>query len=128
MTRSWIGRLKAIRRDLYAVYLACRDPRTPWYARWLAAMVVGYALSPIDLIPDFVPVLGYLDDVIVVSAGLMLVIRLLPPEVLADARRRAEQSPWTRPRNWTAALVIILLWLIGMALLGAWLWSLLRHR
>src|ERR1700750_1962483 len=80
---------RSIKRDAHAVYLAARDPRAPWYAKALAICVAGYALSPIDLIPDFVPVLGYLDDVIIVPRGVMFVIKLIPPEILAEHRALA---------------------------------------
>ena len=79
MLQSWA---KSIKRDVYAVYLAARDPRTPWYAKVLGACVAGYALSPIDLVPDFIPVLGYLDDLVIVPIGIIVVIKLIPPEVL----------------------------------------------
>src|SRR5262245_44473086 len=88
-----IDRLKiwarGIKRDVHPLYLACRDPRVPWYAKALGAAVAAYALSPIDLIPDFVPVLGYLDDLIIVPAGIVLVVRLIPPEIMAQHRAAA---------------------------------------
>ena len=127
MLQRWTEKARLIKRDLYAVFLACRDPRTPWYARLSAVVVIGYALSPIDLIPDFIPVIGYLDDLILVPLGLVLVIRLIPPDVLADARRRADASPWNKPHNWFAAAIIILLWMVAMALLGLYLWSRFGH-
>ena len=127
MLQRWTDKAKTIKRDLYAVYLACRDPRTPWYARLLAILVIGYALSPIDLIPDFIPVIGYLDDLILVPLGLVLVIRLIPPDVLADARRRADASPWNKPHNWLAAGIIILLWMVAMTVLGLYLWRWVGH-
>src|SRR6266571_6067325 len=83
---SWARSLK---RDAHAIYLAARDPRTPWYAKALALCVAGYALSPIDLIPDFVPVLGYLDDVIIVPLGIVAVVKLIPPEIMAEHRSLA---------------------------------------
>src|ERR687886_698626 len=108
------ARARALKQETYALYLVVRDPRTPWYARLLAAAVVAYALSPIDLIPDFVPVLGYLDDLIIVPAGLALVLRLGPGDVLADCREEAR--PWAdRPTSRLGAAVIILIW-IGVAL------------
>ncbi len=123
---GWLARARGwargIRRDVVAVYHAARDPRTPWWPRLLALLVAAYALSPIDLIPDFIPVLGYLDDLLLVPLGLLLVIRLLPPEVLADARRRAALS-LSRPRSRLAAMVIVVLWL---ALAGGGLWWLLH--
>jgi uncharacterized membrane protein YkvA (DUF1232 family) len=77
---------RSIRRDAHAVYLAARDPRTPWDAKALAACVAGYALSPIDLIPDFIPLLGYLDDVVIVPLGILAVVKLVPPNVMAESR------------------------------------------
>jgi uncharacterized membrane protein YkvA (DUF1232 family) len=117
--KAWAG---GIRRDTVAVYHAARDPRTPWSARLLALLVAAYALSPIDLIPDVIPVLGYLDDLLLVPLGLLLVIRLLPPQVLADARRRAAAT-LARPRSLVAGAVTVLVWL---ALGAAGLWWLLR--
>lgn len=84
--REWAGRLKS---DTLALYLAARDPRVPWYVKALAVLVVGYALSPIDLIPDFIPVLGYLDDLLLVPLGLAVVVRLIPGEILDECRERA---------------------------------------
>src|SRR6478736_4911987 len=94
--RQWA---RALKRDVHAVYLAARDPRTPWYVKALALAVAAYALSPIDLIPDFIPVLGYVDDLLIVPLGLMLVIRLLPPEVLAASRAKAN-TLLERPRSY----------------------------
>lgn len=78
---------RTIKRDVHALYLAARDPRTPWYAKVLAVCVAGYALSPIDLIPDFIPVVGYLDDAILVPLGILAVVKMIPPEVMAEHRR-----------------------------------------
>ena len=123
-TTGWLPRAQAwardIKRDVMAVYLAARDPRTPWGLRLLALLVAAYALSPIDLIPDFVPVLGYLDDLLLLPLGLWLVIRLLPRDVLADARQRAAAA-LARPRSLVAGLVIALLWMGGAAA-GLWWW------
>ena len=102
------------------LYFAARDARTPWYAKLLAGMVVAYALSPIDLIPDFIPVLGYLDDLILVPAGIALTLRLVPAEVLAEARLRAEKT-LERPRSIAAAAAIVALWILLAALLVYWL-------
>ncbi len=82
------SRVRQLRREVHALVLAARDPRTPWYAKWLVAGVVAYALSPIDLIPDFIPVLGYLDDLILVPLGIVIAIKLIPPQVLAECRAR----------------------------------------
>jgi uncharacterized membrane protein YkvA (DUF1232 family) len=117
------GKLKdwarSIKRDAHAVYLAARDPRVPWYAKALALCVAGYALSPIDLIPDFVPVLGYLDDVILVPLGIWAVVRLIPTEIMAEHRATAALAA-QRPVSRIAALAIALIWTASMAL-TAWL-------
>ena len=83
---------RELRLQSYALFLACRDPRTPWYAKAIAAAVAAYAFSPIDLIPDFIPVLGYLDDLVIVPLGIALAIRLIPREVLEDCRREARKK------------------------------------
>jgi uncharacterized membrane protein YkvA (DUF1232 family) len=103
-------RAGVLKRDTYALYLAARDPRTPWYAKLLAAGVIAYALSPFDLIPDFIPVLGYLDDLILVPAGIALVLRLVPAEVLADCREQADTMA-ERPISRVGAALMIGLWL-----------------
>lgn len=86
----WKRLVHQLKAELYAVYLACKDPRVPWYARIFAACVVGYAFSPIDLIPDFIPVLSLLDDVVLIPLGIGLVVRLAPEQVIASARQKAE--------------------------------------
>jgi len=117
------GWAQLIRRDVHALYLAARDPRVPWYAKALALAVAGYALSPIDLIPDFIPVLGYLDDVILVPLGILLVVRMIPPEVMAEHRALASAA-LNRPVSRTAAAVIVCIWL---ALVGLAVWGALRY-
>src|ERR1700719_3818778 len=104
-------------RDVQAIYLAARDPRVPWYARVLAIAVAGYALSPIDLIPDFIPVIGYLDDLIIVPLGIWLVVSLIPEEVMAEYRARAIEAG-QRPRSKIAAIVIVTIWILAAAALG----------
>jgi uncharacterized membrane protein YkvA (DUF1232 family) len=110
---------KAIKRDVHAIYLAARDPRVPWYAKVLALCVAGYALSPIDLIPDFIPVLGYLDDLIIVPLGILAVVKLIPPEIMAEHRAAASAATET-PMSRAAAAVIVFIWIASMALVG-WL-------
>jgi uncharacterized membrane protein YkvA (DUF1232 family) len=110
---SWARGLKV---EVYALYLAYRDPRVSWYARVFAAVVVGYAFSPIDLIPDVIPVLGYLDDLIVVPLGVALVIKMIPPHVLAECREKAREAK-DRPVNRVAAVVIVIVW-IALAVLA----------
>src|ERR671927_100641 len=90
--QSWRQRARRLKREVYALYLAYRDPRVPWYARLLAACVVGYAFSPIDLIPDVIPVLGYLDDLILVPLGVALAVRMVPEDVLSESRQKARET------------------------------------
>lgn len=113
--RTWA---RGVKRDVHALYLSARDPRVPWYAKAVALAVAAYALSPIDLIPDFIPVVGYLDDLILVPLGILLAVRLIPPEILAEHRGTATNTPLAPSRG--AAIVIIAIW-IGLALvcLGA---------
>lgn len=113
MLQYWQSRARELRRDIYALYFACRDPRTPWYTKLMAALVVGYAFSPIDLIPDFIPVLGYLDDLLIVPLGVLLVGWQVPSEVMADSRRSAEEKIQAgKPVVWIAAVAIVMLWII----------------
>src|SRR6185437_14547777 len=109
-------RARRLKAELHALVLAYRDPRVPWYARAFAAGVVAYAISPIDLIPDFIPIIGYLDDLILVPLGIVLSLRMIPPEVLAECRERAKElSREGRPTNWIAAAIIIGIWLLLVA-------------
>jgi uncharacterized membrane protein YkvA (DUF1232 family) len=117
-------RAESIRRDIHAIYLAARDPRTPWYAKALAVCVAGYALSPIDLIPDFVPVLGYLDDAVIVPLGILAVVKLIPAGIMADNRAAAARAA-ERPVSRTAAVVIALIWVASIALTAWMTWRML---
>ncbi len=109
----WKEKARALKRETYAVYLACRDPRVPWCGRLLAACIVGYAFSPIDLIPDFVPILGYLDDLILIPLGIAMVLKTIPPEVMAECREKAALAMAAgKPKNWIAAGVIVAIWIL----------------
>jgi uncharacterized membrane protein YkvA (DUF1232 family) len=110
-----------IKRDVVAVWIAARDPRVPWYAKALAFAVAAYALSPIDLIPDFIPVLGYLDDLIIVPLGLLLVIRLIPSDLMVEFRAAATRRA-SAPRSIVAAFVTVMIWISAAVLLLWWLW------
>jgi uncharacterized membrane protein YkvA (DUF1232 family) len=121
---SWKERVRALKKETFALYLACRHPRVPWYAKILALFVVGYALSPIDLIPDFIPILGYLDDMVLIPLGIMLVVRMIPAEVLAECRHRAEAIVGQTARaGKIAAAVIILIWIVTAAFV---VWLIMR--
>ena len=124
----WKRWAKALKLEVHALYLACKDRRTPWYAKIIGVCVVGYALSPIDLIPDPIPIIGYLDDLIIVPLGVLLVRRLIPTAVLIECRQQAESAAagGKRPVNWIAGAIIIALWIATVALLGWWLWRWLR--
>ncbi len=122
-THSWKSRARELRAETYALYLAYRDPRTPWSARLLAALVIGYAFSPVDLVPDFVPVLGYLDDLLLVPLGVLLALKMIPPEVWAESRARAREATLSgRPVRWAAA-VVVATWLLVLALVAVILWK-----
>lgn len=114
--RAWAHEL---RRDVYTVYFAARDARTPWYVKALAILVVAYAVSPVDLVPDFIPVVGHLDDLILVPLGIMLVVRLIPDEMLEQHRRSAAEMDG-EPRDWRVGALFILIWLIALAFLIRW--------
>ena len=123
MFEKWKQWARTIKRDAHALYLAARDPRVPWYAKALTIAVATYALSPIDLIPDFVPVLGYVDDLIIVPAGMALVIRLIPPEIMAQHRDMAAAA-LDRPVSRAAGVAIVAIWLSAI---GLTVWIVIRY-
>ena len=105
-------RAKELKRKVGVLYLAFQNPKTPWYAKLLIGVVVSYALSPIDLVPDFIPVLGYLDDLILIPAGIALSIKLIPAEVINECEEKIDQIPNLKEKGIYAALVILLIWLL----------------
>ena len=113
MIEAWKHRARQLKVETFAIYLAFRDPRVPWYARLFAAGVVAYAFSPIDLIPDFIPVLGYLDDLVLVPVGVALALRMIPENVMQECRERAEEAVAEgKPTNWKAAAAIVAMWVL----------------
>jgi uncharacterized membrane protein YkvA (DUF1232 family) len=112
---------RAIKRDVHALYLAARDPRVPWYAKATAACVAAYALSPIDLIPDFIPVLGYLDDVVIVPMGIMLAVRMIPPTLMAEHRASAALFD-ERPMSIVGTAAIVAIWIVAIGLTAGLMW------
>jgi uncharacterized membrane protein YkvA (DUF1232 family) len=120
VAEHWRAKARALKREVFALYFACRDPRVPWYAKTLAACVVAYAFSPIDLIPDPVPVLGYLDDLVLIPLGVLVVRWMIPATVLAECRARADQLS-EKPTSWGAAAVIVLIWVLLAAATAYWL-------
>lgn len=117
------SRVRALEADTYALYLASRDPRVPWPAKAVAALTAAYALSPIDLIPDFIPVIGYLDDLVLVPLGIALAIRLVPPAILAEHRAEAAlRFAQGGPRSRLGAIFVVLMWVLAVAWLARVLW------
>lgn len=120
--KGWKRKAKKIKSDIYTLSLSYRDPRVPWYAKLLSLAIIGYALSPIDLIPDFIPVLGYLDDFILLPLAIGLVVKMIPEEVIEENREKAESGLSNLGKNWIAGIPIILIWLVllylGMRLVG----------
>jgi len=113
---QWKHRARQLESETYALYLACRDPRVPWYAKAFAVCIVGYAVSPIDLVPDFVPVLGYLDDLVLVPLGITLAIKMIPPTVLDECRKKAREAlSHDVPGKRAAAAIVVAVWLLLIA-------------
>jgi uncharacterized membrane protein YkvA (DUF1232 family) len=125
---TWQERVRHLKRELYALILAYKDRRVPWYARIFLFGLLAYAFSPLDLIPDFIPVLGLLDDLILLPLGILLAIKLIPPVVMQESRARAEEllTQQQKPISWGGAVVIALIWLLCAALIGwlivSWIW------
>ncbi len=123
------ARAQTLQVEVSALLLAFRDPRTPWVARGLIALVAAYALSPIDLIPDFIPVLGYLDDLILVPAGIALAVRMIPPQVLADSRESARQAGGPgKGVGMVGAGFIVLIWILAIIVFASFIYQLLKER
>ena len=115
-------RAQRLKSDIPAVFIALKDKETPWYAKLLATITIGYALSPIDLIPDFIPVLGYLDDIIVLPALVALTIRLIPEKIWEKSRQQSKNM-WTngKPKRWYYAIPIVVIWLLIIGLIIKWI-------
>ncbi len=122
------SRARLLKTETYALYLAARDPRTPWVARGLVLLVVAYALSPIDLIPDFIPVLGYLDDLLIVPAGIALALRLIPHEVMENARQVARNAPPGTRLGLVGGVIIALIWILAIILCASIILKIVRER
>lgn len=121
-------KIKQLQRETYAIYLASKHPGVPWYARGLAICIAAYAFSPIDLIPDVIPIIGFLDDLILVPLGILLVSRMIPPDVLAECRQKSKEAmQQKRPKNWIMAVTIISIWVILGGLVVVWLSKLLQR-
>jgi uncharacterized membrane protein YkvA (DUF1232 family) len=124
---GWKQKARLLKRETYVLWLACRDPRTPWHARALAVLVTGYAFSPIDLIPDFIPILGYVDDLVLIPLGVALTVKAIPKDVLDDCRRQAQELiEQGKPVSRVAGVVIGIIWLVVLAWAAWRVWNALR--
>ena len=119
---SWKEKASQLKSEVYAVFLACRDPRVPWHAKALMALVIGYAVTPIDLIPDFIPVLGQLDDLIIVPAGISVVAKMIPKEVMEECRQKAKTEPMDSRMKYAVAAIIVLIWIVAIYLVLRFVW------
>ena len=120
--KSWKQRAKSLKSEALVLYFAYRDDRVTWYAKLFIIIVVGYALSPIDLIPDFIPFLGYLDDIILIPLAISIAIKMIPATVMEEARRKATDLK-SNPKTWIAAAIIIAIWIA----LAAWIGLIIYH-
>lgn len=126
--QTWKQRARQLKKETYAIYIACKDPRVPWYARLFAGFVVAYAFSPIDLIPDVIPLLGYLDDLVLVPLGIILVLKMIPPAVLAECREKAEVAMnQGKPTSRIAAIAIVAIWLLLGIVAVIWVGRILKR-
>lgn len=119
-------RARELKSEVFALYFAYRDPRVVWYAKLFIIIVVGYAFSPIDLVPDFIPVLGYLDDLVLIPLGVTLAIKMIPAPVLEEARAKA-RSFQTKPKNWLAGALIIVIWVLVFGWVLSWAWEAIKQ-
>lgn len=124
MKEAWNAWAASLKTNTYALYLASKDPDVPWLAKAVIVLVVAYALSPIDLIPDFIPIIGYLDDFILLPAGVWIAVRLIPKDAWQRCQQSAQRELLNLPANWWAGLVIVVLWFLSMAALLLWIWPL----
>jgi len=122
---SWKEKAKRLKTEVYVICLAMKDSRVPWYAKVLMALIIGYAISPIDLIPDFVPVIGQIDDLIIVPAGIALVIRMIPKNVMEEYRQKAIAEPINTRTKWIVAAIIVSIWVLAIYLVFRLVWPLL---
>jgi uncharacterized membrane protein YkvA (DUF1232 family) len=123
------SRAQILQTDIQALLIAFRDPRTPWLARGLIALIAAYALSPIDLIPDFVPILGYLDDLILVPAGIALAVRMIPPQVWAESRENAQQATSSeKGMRIIGAGIIVLIWILAIIVFSIIIYRLVKEK
>jgi uncharacterized membrane protein YkvA (DUF1232 family) len=119
----WKQRAKLLNNDIKALYIAYLDPRVPWYAKFFMVAVISYAISPVDLIPDFIPVLGYLDDLVIVPVGIYLAIKMIPSGVMSECREKAASNPLSNRAKWISASIIIAIWILVIFLVVKFIWQ-----
>jgi len=127
MLQRWKSWARHLKKETYALYHAYRDPRVPWYAKLLAIFVVAHTLSPIDLIPDFIPVLGYLDDLIITPLGLALVLKMIPEEVMVEARRKAQISMDATDPSRLGLIIVLAVWALAVLLVVFWIVKIIQN-
>ncbi len=115
-------KVKQLKTEVYVLYLALKDHRTPWYVKAMATVVVAYALSPVDLIPDFIPVLGYIDDLILIPAGIYLTFKMIPDDILEEHRQKVKTTPINSRIKWVAAAIVVFIWLLVLYLIIKAIW------
>lgn len=121
---SWKEKAKRLKTEAYALCLAMKDPRVPWYAKVLTGLTIGYLVSPIDLIPDFIPVIGLMDDLMIVPAGISLVIKMIPKNVMEEYRQKAIVEPINTKTKWIVAAIIVSIWILAIWLVLRFIWPL----
>lgn len=120
---KWKQKANQLQTEVKALYLAYRHPQTPWYAKVCMAAVLGYAISPIDLIPDFIPVLGYLDDLVIIPAGIYFTLKLIPRDVMQECREKAKTSQFSTRAKWIMGGIIVAIWILVIFLLVRFIWN-----
>jgi uncharacterized membrane protein YkvA (DUF1232 family) len=125
---TWKQRVKHLKQETYAIYLASKDPRVPWYAKALIIFVVAHTFSPIDLIPDFIPILGYLDDLIIIPLGIALAIKMIPQDVMVECRQNAHMIiGQDKPTSWAGAAIIVSIWSLLAILVVVFILRIIRN-
>jgi len=122
VAEHWKQRARKLKMEVYSLYFAYRDPRIPWYAKLFIAVVVAYAFSPIDLIPDFIPVLGYLDDLLLIPLGVTLAIKMIPDSIMDEARKKT-QALNQKPKSWAGAALVVSIWIVLVAMIVYFIFS-----
>jgi uncharacterized membrane protein YkvA (DUF1232 family) len=119
---------KELKTEIYALYLVYKDPRVPWYKKAFIFIIIAYAINPLDLIPDFIPVLGYLDDLIIIPLGIYLALKMIPKEILKECREKARREPIKMKTRWVVAAIIVFIWLVLVYLIFKLIWEIILKK